>query len=156
MHTSMRILLSLAILVFAACSKSTPPPANAPARATSDVAALPAETANVVRAKLSATNIATEYAAMFEADQLERIVEHRHVGDTVLAGEYAFKGARLLEYRGAKLLEAAPLALQFDMQGTLLAGQEANVSESDIRALRNRAQLLRSHALAQRATRQHQ
>ena len=157
MHTSIWLGLFLSSICLVGCSKSPAPQSHTtgpqtPSTATPD---LPSESTHVLRAKLTAAGIPTEYAAMFEANQLAQIVEHRRSGGEVLAGEYAFKGARLIEYRGARLTDAAPLDLQFDMQGILLSGQTPTVSEEDIRAIRNRAQLLRSHALAQRATRQH-
>jgi hypothetical protein len=61
----------------------------------------------------------------------------------------------LLRYQGAKVSEPAQLDLQFDLQGTLQSGQGPDVSDEEIAAIRARAQLLRSHALAQRASRSH-
>ena len=154
MHRSKHFAAIVVACLFASCAKE---PAKPVASVPADTAAsLPAESADVLRAKLTAGGIATEYAALFEADQLGSILERRSVGSATLDGEYAFKGARLIEYRGAKVGDAAQVELQFDMQGILQSGQGPNVSEEDIRAIRNRAQLLRSHALAQCATKMHQ
>jgi hypothetical protein len=152
---AMRTLYLMVAMTMTSCSnESTPQPAST-APAASPTVAEDANHGDVVRAKLTAGQIPTEYAAHFAAQQLTRIVETRHIGGTTLGGEYAFQGARLLHYRGAKLDDAASLDLQFDMQGALQSGQGPNISDEDIRAIRNRAQLLRSHALAQRATRDH-
>jgi len=156
MRSSKPVALLLAALLIAGCSK-TPESQRA---ASSDAAAgslqpLAAESADVLRAKIGRGDTAAEYAAHFEGDQLSRIVEHRHVAQATVAAEYEFKGARLLHYRGAMLTGSGEADLQFDMQGRLLSGQGPAVSEEEIRQVRGRAQLLRNHALAQRATRMH-
>jgi hypothetical protein len=97
----------------------------------------------------------SEYAAHFESGQLVRITEDRQADAVAHAGEYTFKGARLIAYRGAALSASSAVDLQFDMQGMLQSGQGPDVTQEDISAIRGRAQLLRSHALAQRATRTH-
>jgi len=152
MHRSRWIWILAAAL--ASCSRA-PAPEEPSAATTRAVAALPDESADVLRASLTTGDIPTDYAAQFEANQLTRIIEHRRVGAVTLEGEYEFKGARLLHYRGAKLADAAPLELRFDMQGALQGEPGTGVSEEDIRAVRDRAQLLRSHALARRASKMH-
>ena len=159
MHTQ-RVMWTLpwvaTAALLASCSKAPAPDAPSAPAATTSVDALPAESDNVLRAKLSAGGMRIEYAAQFDGDQLTRIVEHRHADIAVLEGDYELKGARLLHYRGTKLADPTALDLTFDMQGVLQAGAGPNVSDEDIRAVQNRAQLLRSHALAQRASRMHQ
>lgn len=155
MHWSRWIWIVVAAASLASCSKAPAPGERSESEAARSIAALPAESADVLRAKLTAGDIPTEYAAHFAANQLTRIIEHRRVGDALLDGDYEFKGARLLHYRGTKLTDAGALELHFDMQGVLQAGAAAGVSDEDVRAVRDRAQLLRSHALARRASRMH-
>ncbi|HKS58159.1 MAG TPA: hypothetical protein VJS12_22880, partial [Steroidobacteraceae bacterium] len=83
-----------------------------------------------------------------------RIVEQR--ADS-RQGTYDFRGARLLHYSGSGLSTADPIELRFDLQGALTlskAGAGA-VPAEEVSAIRERAQLLRSHALAQRSSRDH-
>lgn len=151
------VFCSIAAISMTACSKAptpVPQPAHA-APATTVAAAADADDPNVLSSKLTTGHIQTQYAAHFTGSQLARIVETRRIGDVTLGGEYAYQGARLLRYQGAKIGDTARLDLQFDLQGTLQSGQGSGVSDEDIRAIRNRAQLLRSHALAGRATRNH-
>ena len=152
-HATALVLLS-AVLV-TGCSKQEAPPA------TSTVAASPKSSeqeddANMTRAKLNAGGVAASYAAHFDAEKLVRIDEERRLASGApLNGEYKYQGARLMTYRGAKIDELDTLELQFDAQGVLQSGHSPDVTEEDIAAIRNRAQLLRSHALAQRASRSH-
>jgi hypothetical protein len=157
MHRSKLISLSVLIALSCACSDQAPPPAaSEPAKETTSATPSLDTDPNAMRAKLNAGGIPSEYAAHFENSQLVRISELRQSADAgSRAGEYTFNGARLLAYRGAKLSDSAALDLRFDMQGTLHSRQGADVTEEDVSAIRGRAQLLRSHALAQRATRSH-
>jgi hypothetical protein len=141
----------MAAALLVACSK-TPPPAERGLPAAETIA-LPDASANVLRVNHQIGGIDTDYAAIFEAGRLVRIVEHRQ-GKTVLSGEYEFMGARLLRYGGAKLRDPANVNLEFDMQGALLSN-EGSIDDDDLREIRSRAQLLRSHALARRATALH-
>jgi hypothetical protein len=150
-------LLTVTLVVaLAACSDGSTPQ-SAAARVTSRTAPSPLEAEpGALHAKLNVGGIPAEYVAHFEASQLARIDEQRQAPNSApLRSEYTFKGARLLSYRGAKLSDVAQLDLQFDMQGVLQSGQGPNVSDEEIAAIRNRAQLLRSHALGQRATKMH-
>ncbi len=73
-------------------------------------------------------------------------------------GEYELRGARLLQYSGEGLTSADTIELRFSLQGVLEAaksGSGGGVSQEEISAIRERAQLLRSHALAQKTTRDH-
>ena len=155
MMPTLRFALMLAAALLASCSKApAPTPTTRPAQAPS-IPELPNEGADVLRGRLPVGGMRVEYAAQLDAGQLTRIIEHRQNETATLAGEYEFKGARLLHYRGAKLGEPAELDLRFDLQGVLQAGGGPHVSEEDIRAIHGRAQLLRSLALAQRDTRMH-
>ena len=71
-----------------------------------------------------------------------------------MPGRYEFYGARLTRYSGEQLLGPGATQLEFDLQGVLLS-QPTALSSSDIEAIKSRGQLLRSHALAQQATRAH-
>jgi hypothetical protein len=156
MHSSTLLTAAMVLALLAACSERSAP--QVAHEASSPQATLPPLDAEpgAVRAKLNAGGIPAVYVAHFEMDQLARIDEQRQIPDVApLRSEYTFKGARLLSYRGAKLSDAAQLDLQFDMQGVLQSGQGPNVNDEEIAAIRNRAQLLRSHALAQRATKMH-
>ena len=93
-----------------------------------------------------------------------RLVERRESSGGQVAGEYVYTGARLIQYTGSTLpSDSQPLSnvqLKFDLQGQLTSS--VNLDQADhpvpneqIGALRTRAQLLRSHALAQRSTSQH-
>jgi hypothetical protein len=144
-------------LVIVGCSEKSEPPSQAqpPAAAMEE---LPSQNdPNTTRAKLNALGIPTDYAARFDdAGKLVSIEEQRlPPGGATLDGEYFFEGARLVRYRGAKVAQPATLDLQFDMQGALLSGAGPDVTQDDIFAIRDRAQLLRSHAVAQRSARQH-
>ena len=83
-----------------------------------------------------------------------RIAEQR--GDS-RNGEYEFRGARLLHYSGSGLSNAEPIELRFDLQGALELAKSASgtVPPEEISAIRERAQLLRSHALAQKNNHDH-
>jgi hypothetical protein len=150
------LLTAALIVTLAACSDgSTPQSAPVPVPSPTALPPLEAEP-GALHAKLNAGGIPAEYVAHFEAHQLARIDEQRQApNNALLRSEYTFKGARLLSYRGAQPSDVGQLDLQFDMQGVLQSGQGPNVSDEEIAAIRNRAQLLRSHALAQRATKMH-
>jgi hypothetical protein len=155
-HSTISGLLLTAVLL-AGCSEKPAPVAATPPPAPATTAAQPeTDNANVTRAKLNAGGVAAGYSAHFDAEKLVRIDEQRQPqGGAALSGEYTFQGARLLHYRGAKITQPATLDLEFDMQGVLQQGRGPDVTDEEIAAIRNRAQLLRSHALAQRASRAH-
>ena len=103
---------------------------------------------------INAAGIAAKYEATFEAEERLRIVEQRA---DARSGEYEFRGARLLHYSGSGLSSAEPIELRFNLQGGLeLAKAGAGtVPPEEISALRERAQLLRSHAVAQKTNHNH-
>ena len=171
MHRNATIPLLLATLL-AGCAKQEPPTPQASPAPAAQAPATQEDDPNVMRAKLNAGGVTASYAAHFDSEKLVRIEEERRAQDgAAFSGEYTYQGARLLNYRGAKF--AAPdrspsgasagaqerppatLNLEFDMQGKLQSGQGPDINEEDVAALRNRAQLLRSHALAQRTSRGH-
>jgi hypothetical protein len=128
----------------------SPSPAASP-----DSASRPGD---IVRGALSPGGVATTYEAHFENGQLQRIAESRKSPGPAGNGEYAFYGARLMHYRGAALQSAASVELQFDMQGSLTDSHSSDgkVSEEEVSAIRTRAQVLRSHAVARHAMQGHE
>lgn len=154
-HCSNVFVLSACSLLLLGCENKTAP-APEPEPKTDATASTDANDPNVTRAKLNAHGVPAEYAAHFMDEKLVTISERRdsRAGAT-REGEYTFQGGRLLRYRGAKVRDAAMLDLQFDLQGVLQSGRGPDVTEEDIMMIRDRAQLLRSHALAQRAARSH-
>jgi hypothetical protein len=115
-------------------------------------------TEDVMRVEVAAGGIPTTYQAYFSGEQLQRISEMRARSDAEsAAGDYEFQGGRLLHYAGQALRNEAPLELRFDLQGkvTLASAGDGSASPEEISEIRARAQLLRSHALAQRAARSH-
>jgi len=146
----------LILLALGACSKEPPTPlppstplVTAPARAPQGAA--PADT---VSSHINAAGIAATYEATFGAQQQLRISEQRADSRN---GEYEFRGARLLHYSGSGLASAEPIELQFDLQGVLSLSKAGSgpVPPAELSAIRERAQLLRSHALAQKTSRDH-
>jgi hypothetical protein len=111
------------------------------------------ESPDAIRAEVTAGGIATSYTAHFVAGELQRITEIRKSADGQRAGEYIFKGARLIQYRGQTIEGDADAELVFNMQGALTSG--TGLSQEAVAAISNRAQLLRSLALARRASRGH-
>jgi hypothetical protein len=140
------------------CSERHATPA---ANTTNESAPVPEEedtSQDVIKAALPLGNVAATYRASFEDGQLKRIAEERKPqGAAARRGKYVFYGARLIEYSGAALQSDATLELHFDMQGGLVsaAGSAGKPEDAELSAIRNRAQLLRSHALARKSTRGH-
>jgi hypothetical protein len=103
---------------------------------------------------INAAGIAATYQATFGAQEQLRIAERRPDSRN---GEYEFRGARLLHYSGSGLSSAEPIELGFDLQGamTLSKAGSGPVPPAEVSEIRERAQLLRSHALAQKTSRDH-
>jgi len=156
-HRSSFVTSIFCLLAVIGCGDKSAPPVQS-VQDTQAITSAPAPTndPNITRAKLNAHGVPSEYAAEFVDEKLVKINEQRQsVASQALVGEYTFQGGRLLSYRGAKAQQPAALDLQFDLQGTLLSGRGPDVTDEDIATIRDRAQLLRSHALAQRAARGH-
>jgi hypothetical protein len=146
----------LILLALGACSKELPasPPSSTPLVAAASQSPHTSEDAHTLSSHINAAGVAATYEATFGAQERLRIAEQR-VGSR--NGEYEFRGARLLRYSGAGLSSPEPIELRFDLQGALTlskAGAGA-VPTEEVSAIRERAQLLRSHALAQGSTRDH-
>jgi hypothetical protein len=112
-----------------------------------------AETPTAVQ--IQAGGMAAQYVPYFTGEELRKITERRE--GAAKPSEYHFQGARLLRYRGVSLQSETPIELEFDLKGSLVKsrGADAPVADEEVAAVRNRAQILRSHALAQRATHSH-
>ena len=146
----------IAAALLTACSERAPVASQTQVIANAPEPTIDESSGDVRHASLNANGIATKYSAYYSSDRLTRIVEQREPqAGGAATGEYSYQGARLLRYRGTKLGDATQIDLQFDVQGALQSGAGPNVAEDEIAAIRNRAQLLRSHALAQSATRGH-
>ena len=153
-RTCRSLQTGLILLALGACSKEPAPPQSTPlAPAITPTKAATAD-ANTLSSQINAAGIAAKYDATFEDAERLRIVEQRADSRT---GEYEFRGARLLHYSGGSLSTADPIELRFNLQGALelaKAGAGA-VPPQEITAIRERAQLLRSHALAQKTSHDH-
>jgi hypothetical protein len=153
-RTCRSLQTGLILLALGACSKqpSSPPstplaPAIAPAK--SATASTP-----TLSGHLNAAGIAAKYDATFADGEQLRIVEQR--ADS-RSGKYEFRGARLLHYSGNGLSSADSIEVRFDLQGAveLAKSSAGTVAPEEISAIRERAQLLRSHALAQKNSHDH-
>lgn len=162
MTTTARLrAISLALLaLLASCSREAPSTARPPITPAIEPAQNPhlTDKGMVLSAELEAAGAPTRYDAYFTEGQLTRVAETRaRASGGDVSGDYEFRGARLVRYAGAPVEGDGALALELDMQGRVVEaridGQPARREEID--ALRARAQLLRSHALAQSATRAH-
>ena len=145
----------LILLALGACSKESATTQSAPLTPaiapTTDAAA----NSRTLRGRINSAGIAATYEATFAEEERVRIAEQR--ADS-RQGEYELRGARLLHYSGNGLSSADDIELRFSLQGVLelaKSGSGGTVSQEEISAIRERAQLLRSHALAQKTTRDH-
>ena len=144
----------LILLALSACSKEPAAPPITPLAPAP--ASTPASTAVVrsMSSHINAAGIAATYDATFAQGEQLRITEQR--ADS-RKGEYEFRGARLLHYSGGGLSDAEPIELRFNLQGAVELAKSASgtVPPEEISAIRERAQLLRSHALAQQSDHDH-
>jgi hypothetical protein len=152
-------IAALTLSVAVGCSKQ-PMPNPAPAEPlVSPSAATPKPTTNdTFTSSVDAAGIPATYQASFAGAQLERIDETRGKHSASAShNTYEFLGARLMKYTGASLSDDASIELEFSPQGavTVARSQSREVTAEEIGAIRSRAQLLRSLALAERSTRAH-
>ncbi|MBM0103531.1 hypothetical protein JM946_02195 [Steroidobacter sp. S1-65] len=152
-----QIAIVAASLLAAACSKQKP--ATTPSiPLVEQRAADPAPTATTdeLRSSFAPRGIAASYRATFSEGQIQSLEETRE--STSQTGTYEFRGARLTRYRGAALNSNEDIELEFDLQGKVLTARAGNreVSAEEISAIRDRAQSLRSHAVAQHGVRGHE
>ena len=153
-RTCRSLQTGLILLALGACSKEPAPPQSTPL--TPAIAPTKAATsdAHTLSSRINAAGVAAKYDATFADGEQLRIVEQR--ADS-RSGEYEFRGARLLHYSGSGLSSAEPIELRFNLQGAveLAKSGTGSVSPQEISAIRERAQLLRSHAVAQQANHNH-
>lgn len=151
--------LALLIIVIASggCSKRNDETANHTVAATPLVTAAPADQSSTSPIRTEAGGVPAVYTPYYEGSSLKRITEVRTSGERPDEGEYLYRGARLLRYSGAAMQGGGSIHLEFDLQGALVSANKSDgpAPEDEIAAVRRRAQLLRSHALAQRATHTH-
>jgi putative lipoprotein len=117
---------------------------------------------------LASGGVNSTYSATFRNGSIASIQEDRDAGTLGKSGaEYQFKDGRLLRYvelgtrKGAAGPEQVEFDFAFDDTGELLAARKT-VNDTamkpdldEINAARNRADLLRNHALALRSSREH-
>ena len=144
-----------ASLLAVACSKEQPPKAPS-TPLVEQRAADPAPTkTEEFRSSFAPRGIAATYRATFSEGQIQSLEETRKA--TSQTANYEFRGARLMKYRGAALNSNELIELEFDLQGKVLTARagDKEVSAEEITAIRDRAQSLRSHAVAQHAVQGH-
>ena len=147
-HRAERISVLIATLLLAtACSKEPSAPPSAPLVEQRAADAAPAT--DEFHGSFAPGGVAASYRATFNDGKIQRLEETRTA--TSQSGTYEFLGARLMKYRGAALNSNDTIELEFDRQGKVLVARagDKDVSAEEINALRDRAQSLRSHAVAQ-------
>lgn len=161
----MKLLMSLtqiffsvaAFILVAACSKESSTPSSTPSTPLVEQSAADPTVTRVEEFsnKFAPGGIEGNYVATFSDGQITALEETRQ--PNAQTGAYEFRGARLMKYRGAALASTANIELEFDMQGKVVvarAGDE-EVNAAEISAIRDRAQSLRSHAVAHHDMRGH-
>lgn len=127
-----------------------------------------APTERPLEGTLVSGGVTSGYAATFRNGALVSLQEDRDSGALGKAGaEYQYKDGRLLRYieLGTRIEAAGKQQVEFDFAfddtGEVLAARKTvndtavKPEETDIYAARNRAELLRNHALALKASRDH-
>jgi hypothetical protein len=106
---------------------------------------------------IAAGGTSGSYTPHYEGEQLVEIREERLGTNGTVQGRYQFQGARLMRYEGAGFEDDHLLSVEFNLEGRLVAARKGNgqATEEEIVQVRRRAQLLRSHALAQHASKMH-
>jgi uncharacterized lipoprotein YbaY len=95
----------------------------------------------------------------YSGNELTRITESRTTGDRVERIDYGFKGARLIDYISRDATQSGhEVRVRFSNEGKLLSaieetkGVKTPLPHAQLDAIRDRAAMLRSLALAQRAS----
>lgn len=122
----------------------------------------PAPQAQAQQYKLESGAAESTYVPQFQQGQLIGITEQRATAGGLVEARYDFQGARLLRYSGAAFetdreTVDSRLEIEFDLRGAVVLAQRDGqpASQEDVAQVRAHAQLLRSHALAQHASRAH-
>ena len=148
--------VAAASFMVAACSKEPATP-SAPTTPLVEQRAADPHPVRVeeLQGKFAPGGIAASYRATFSNGQIQSLQETREASSQ--SGVYEFLGARLMKYRGAALSSAENIELEFDQRGRVLVNRagDKTASPEEISAIRDRAQSLRSHALAHRDVRGH-
>lgn len=154
-HTK-KIIVLAAMFMVAACAKE-PATSSAPATPLVEQSAADPKAVRVeeFHGRFAPGGISASYRATFSDGHITSLEETRE--PSAQAGAYEFHGARLMKYQGAALGSAEKIELQFDQQGKVLVARAGSreVSAEEISAIRDRAQSLRSHAVAQHDVRGH-
>lgn len=149
-------LFMVSAFMVSACSKE-PAPARAPAAPLVEQSAADPTAVRIeeLHGKFAPGGIAASYRATFSDGHIKTLEETR--GASAQIGAYEFRGARLMKYRGAAVGSDMNIELQFDVHGKVLVARagDKEVSTEEITAIRDRAQSLRSHAVAQHDVRGH-
>lgn len=146
----------VALFIVAACSKEAAVPVTPSTPLVEQSAADPkAAPVEEFRGKFAPGGIEASYRATFSEGQIQTLEETRQPDARI--GSYEFRGARLMKYQGAALGSTANIVLEFDERGKVLVARDGDkaVSAEEIAAIRDRAQSLRSHAVAHRDVRGH-
>lgn len=159
-------VIAITILLVSGCSQKQPSAPPAPPSSSTNPAAATAQDQGVTSdvagpgeqklvAHVAAGGLPTQYTAYFEQEKLTRLEETRDADQR--RGSYEFYGARLVRYSGAAVDSGASVTFELSMQGAVesSSSDDNKATDAAISALRDRAQLLRSHALAQRAAHAH-
>lgn len=143
------------LLLAAGCSKEPPAAAPPSAPLVEQRAADAVPATDEFRSSFAPGGIAATYRATFNDGKIQSLEETRTA--TSRSGTYEFLGARLMKYSGAALGSSDAIELEFDQQGKVLLARagEKDVNPDEITAIRDRAQSLRSHAVAQHAVQGH-
>lgn len=151
------ILLLIAALAITGCSK--PPASPVTSTPLVEPGAADAKPLDEFHGSFAPGGIQAGYRATFGEGETITIEETRQptTSAEVQRGAYEFRGARLVKYQGAALGSANELKLEFDLQGKVLVARagDHDVAAEEINAIRDRAQSLRSHAVARHAVRGH-
>jgi hypothetical protein len=146
-----------AVFIVAACSKE---PATPPASTTTPLVEQSAADPKPGRIEefhgtFAPGGIAASYRATFSDGQIKSLEETREAN--AQTGAYEFHGARLMKYQGAALGSSEKIQLEFDQRGKVLVSRagDKEASAEEISAIRDRAQSLRSHAVASHDVRGH-
>lgn len=150
-HALSALLLTLAVT---GCSK--PQSANTEPLVTAPLVTDQAS----IRGSLTLNGMQTKYTAHLKNARIASIDEVRLTqgGRTPQQGTYSFYEARLVKYSGDAFAAAEREEVVFDLHGAIKESRSdaGTPSSGEIDAIRNRAELLRSHALTQQAVQAHQ
>jgi hypothetical protein len=152
-----KIFVATALFIVAACSKEPATPTASPTTPLVEQSAADPKPVRIeeFHGKFAPGGIAASYRATFSDGQIKALEETRE--SNAQTGAYEFQGARLMKYQGAALSSAATIELEFDQQGKVVVNRagDKEVSPEEISAIRDRAQSLRSHAVAHHEVRGH-